>query len=48
MGVEEKAYNSDGRSGDEVTDEEKEFNSIMELDSILKDLLEKTFVESEL
>lgn len=39
---------SDERSGDEVTDSEKEFQEIVELDSVIKDIIEKSLEVSEL
>jgi chromatin remodeling complex protein RSC6 len=41
-------YLTDERSGDEVTDSEKEFEDIVELDNILKSILESTLEVNEL
>ena len=42
------AYMTDDRSGDEVTDSEKEFYEIVELDNIIKSILESTLEVNEL
>ena len=39
---------TDDRSGDEVTDSEKEFEEIVELDNIIKSILESTLEVNEL
>lgn len=36
-------YHSDERSGDELTDSDAEFSSIIEVDQILKQFTENTF-----
>ena len=40
-------YELDQRSGEDLSDTDKEFDSIMEIDHMLKDLAEGTFEESE-
>lgn len=47
QGVDED-YNSDGRSGDEVTDSELEFDRIVKFDQILNKLHERTIEVGEL
>ena len=44
----EGGYLSDGRSGDEVTDSEKEFENIVNLDVLIKSMLESTLEVNEL
>lgn len=41
-------YLTDSRSGDELTDEESEFNSIVELDSLLKSFSDNVIEDQEL
>ena len=41
-------YLTDDRSGDEVTDSEQEFQEIVELDSIIRDILERSLEVTEL
>jgi tRNA splicing ligase len=44
----DNGYQSDERSGDEVTDSDKEFDEIVELDNIIKSILESTLEVNEL
>lgn len=41
-------YHIDERSGDEISDSEKEFDSIIEIDNMLKELTEGVFEEGEI
>ena len=41
-------YFTDSRSGDELTDDEEEFNSIIELDSLLKSFSDNILEDKEL
>jgi hypothetical protein len=46
--IQDDQYLSDERSGEEVTDSEQEFQEIVELDNIIKDILERSLEVSEL
>jgi hypothetical protein len=46
--VEDQAYNPDDRSGDEASDTDKEFESIVEIETIIKSITESSLDVNEL